>query len=304
MSVEPLAISLALSTALISARRVLGFFRAVFLTLVSAIPVLLALASVGRKGPSGSAEGSLKIEALEFALALALPPEGGRGGRGPCDVPVSTSLRASLGYLVVEAEPTLTAAAAAAAEGKAFGADLLLSLTTAGCSLGYLIVEAEACLMDSATEGSLEFDLTLGLTCEGSPLGYLTVSREAFLARALPRPSAIIIGIGIASDSGMAASGCSIPVVHGMLLALALTLLERGLLVVLGVPMSNVSAAAVGTVGIARGAPPKPGGGGCGGSPTRFTIIALGSLFLLSMLFLVILEAPPDGGGPGGDPPE
>ena len=306
VSLDPLAISLALSAALISARRLLGgFFRAVFLTLASAIPVLLALDSVGRKGasgPPGSIEASLNIAALDFALAL--PPEGGRGVRGPCDTPVSTSLRASLGYLVLEAEPALTTAAAALAERKPFVAYLLLSLTTAGCSLGYLIVEAEACLMDSATEGSLEFDLTLGLTCEGSPLGYLTVSREAFLARALPRPSAIIIGIGIASDSGMAASGCSIPVVHGMLLALALTLLERGLLVVLGVPMSNVSAAAVGTVGIARGAPPKPGGGGCGGSPTRFTIIALGSLFLLSMIFLVILEAPPDGGGPGGDPPE
>ncbi len=114
-----------------------------------------------------------------------------------------------------------------------------------------------------------------------------------FLARALPRPSATIIGTGRPSESGIAASGCNIPVVHGIDLGLASTLLERGLLVVLGIPMSffwtAAAAAAVGTVGITRGAPPIPGGGGCGGSPALVTIIALGCLLLLKAGFLVKL---------------
>jgi len=101
----------------------------------------------------------------------------------------------------------------------------------------------------------------------------------------------------------MAASGSIIPVVHGMFLGFAFTLLERGLRLVLGVPMSKIwlaSAAGVGTVGIAIAAPPEPGGGGCGGSPTRWTTIALGSFFLFVSGFFFIREADPPGGGAGG----
>ena len=304
--VLPEAISLASSAALISAKRLLGFFKTFFLTFASSIPVFVAFSSVGRKAPPDeSLEGDLKIEARDLALDFALPGAGGGGGWDPCEIPVFTSLRASLGYLTVELEAAL--AAAAAVLETTLWPDRVLSLVTAGPSLGYLTVSKVACRMDAATEGSLDFDLALALTCAGSPLGYLTVSEELFLARALPRPSAIIMGTGSSSESGIAASGCNIPVVHGMLLALALTLLERGLLVDLGVPMSKLwtAAAAVGTVGITRGAPPKPGGGGCGGSPPLVTIIALGSLFLLKIGFLVILEtAPADGGGPGGGCPE
>ncbi len=192
MSLDPIAISLARSTALISARRVLGFFRPFFLTFESSTPVLLASSSVGSKGALGadeSLEGDLKIEALDFALALALPGAGGGGGCDPCEMPVSTSLRASLEYLTVEVDATLTAAAAALET--TLCPDRVLSLVTAGCSLGYLIVSEEACLIVAA-EGSLDFDLALALTCKGSPLGYLTVSEEKRLPRALPRPSAIM----------------------------------------------------------------------------------------------------------------
>ena len=101
----------------------------------------------------------------------------------------------------------------------------------------------------------------------------------------------------------MAASGCIIPVIHEMFVGFAFTLLERGLRLVLGVPMSKIwlaSAAGVGTVGIAIADPPEPGGGGCGGSPTRWTTMALGSFFLFVSGFFFIREAAPPGGGPGG----
>ena len=55
----------------------------------------------------------------------------------------------------------------------------------------------EAALIDAATDGVLDLDLALGLTCGGSMLRYLTVSRELFLARALPRASAMIIGTAV-----------------------------------------------------------------------------------------------------------
>jgi len=279
--VPSLAISLASSTALISARSVLGAFRFRFLTFESATPVFLAFSSVGSKGCSealeeGGLEGDLKIEALDLALAFALPAEGGRGGCGGCDAPVSISL---------------------------------------GVSLGYLIVEAETALIDAATDGVLDLDLAFGLTCGGSVLGYLTVSRELFLARALPRGSAIIIGTDspICSicppESGIAASGSIIPVIHGTLLGLAFRLLDLGLRAVLGVPMSKIwlaSAAWVGTVGVgfAAPAPPEPDGGGCGGSPTRWTTIALGSFFLIVSGFFLIREPLPPGDGPGPGGPE
>ena len=220
--VLPEAISLASSAALISAKRLLGFFKTFFLTFASSIPVFVAFSSVGRKAPPDeSLEGDLKIEARDLALDFALPGAGGGGGWDPCEIPVFTSLRASLGYLTVELEAAL--AAAAAVLETTLWPDRVLSLVTAGPSLGYLTVSKVACRMDAATEGSLDFDLALALTCAGSPLGYLTVSEELFLARALPRPSAIIIGTG-GSESGIAASGCIIPVVHGIDLGLALAL--------------------------------------------------------------------------------
>jgi hypothetical protein len=138
-------------------------------------------------------------------------------------------------------------------------------------------------------------------------LGYLTVSRELFLARALPRASAMITGADCSSESGIAASASIIPVVHGMFLDLAFRLLDLGLRAVLGVPMSKfwvASAAGVGTVGIATTPPPEPGGGGCGGSPTRLTTIALESFFLIVAGFFVIREPLPPGDGPGPGGPE